>query len=176
MYCYSLWSFHLCKIILRNSFLSLIRHGCPLVLTFVFIYRCKIFCLAFNTILNTFVYGSMLQNIDSINARNILTTHLIKFDPDSPRKKNTFSHIFIIIIIFFNLCSWVNTICYDCYLTPFLQNIHTFWYEFSTDTLHTQNVYQNVFSRFIRDVEILCYLSSANMTILKNGRLAWDNF
>ena len=39
------------------------------------------------------------------------------------------------------------------------------------DALHTQNMNLNVLSRSIRDVESLCYLSNANMTIFEHNFL-----
>ena len=39
------------------------------------------------------------------------------------------------------------------------------------DGLHTQNMNHNVLSRSIRDVESLCYLSNANMTIFEHSLL-----
>lgn len=48
------------------------------------------------------------------------------------------------------------------------QRVQIFWYEFSTDELHTQNIKQNIFRRFISDVELLSYLSDANTLILKH--------
>lgn len=47
----------------------------------------------------------------------------------------------------------------------FSQKIH----ESSIDTIDVQNVSQNVVSRSIRDVEILCNYSEANTTIFEHS-------
>ena len=53
----------------------------------------------------------------------------------------------------------------------FLQKIQVFRYESAGDALYTQNMNHNVLSQSITDVEILCYLSNANMTIFEHNFL-----
>lgn len=57
----------------------------------------------------------------------------------------------------------------DLYSTPFLQKDQVCWYESNIYKLYTQNKNQNVLSRSVGEVEILCYLSHAYATIFKLG-------
>lgn len=49
----------------------------------------------------------------------------------------------------------------------FCKRFPVFWYEFSIDSLHTQNLNQNVLTPSVRDVEIFRYLLEVNWTIFK---------
>ena len=63
----------------------------------------------------------------------------------------------------------------DLYSTFFLQKIHVSRYKSGGDALHTQNMNHNILSRFISDVESLCFLFYANMTSFEHNFLLFCN-